>query len=77
MFQIEKGIRIPEHPRGRPKGGVAQKYPLRRMEPGDRFLVPMGNPFYLGRMITAAQRRLGLRFCYRIVPGGVRVWRTA
>lgn len=74
-FEIEQGIPIPE-PVHR------SKYPLAEMGIGESFFVP-GQGYELHRKIQNAvqsfQRRdsHGRKFTTRLLPDGVRVWRTS
>jgi hypothetical protein len=72
MYQIEKGIPVPNL-------GRKRKYPFAEMEIGDSFLVPMGdgkNVNSLRISIRNLARFLApKRFAISIQEGGLRVWR--
>jgi hypothetical protein len=78
MYEIEKGIEIPEGVTGRPK-----KYPLKDLEIGDSFLVPLAeheSPKI--KKVKASLHAISAthkpkKFAIRVVEGGVRCWRIA
>lgn len=84
IIPIDKGIPCPPW-RVKAKGKKLGERKIRqwsRMEVGDSFFEPC-KPAQAHRLRTsvsagasAAGARLGRRFETRIVPGGVRVWRT-
>lgn len=79
VFSIQKGLPIPEQ-----RHGNEAKYPLRMMEVGDSFAVPVAKE-KLGAMATALKSKgakiAGRKFTTRrLVEDGkhvVRIWRTA
>lgn len=87
-YKIEKGIPITPKikPSGRPQGsGVLPTYPFNLMEIGDSFLYPCTDGLEQlagrARLQSAAYQSTYIRnnpraFVVRIVPTGVRCWRT-
>lgn len=73
MFEIEKGITIPE----RRTGGRKAKYPFDKLEPGDSFFVPGKKS--MGSTVQSAMKRYNIKLVAvtREEKGvvGVRVWR--
>lgn len=82
MYQVEKNIPMPRPYVGRPHSGE-EKYPIRQMEVGDSFFVPLAEgqkTESLRGSINAninkkKLRQEGLRFATRNMEGGLRVWR--
>ena len=70
MFEIEKEVPIPAGSGGR------GKYPWRKMEVGDSFLVPRSQMSREGyRPVPTSS--LGIKVSIRKEGDGVRVWRVA
>lgn len=76
MYEIEKGVPIPDDPRGR-RG----KYPFKDMEVGDSFFVScddekrkktVRNSIYASRW----RREKGYKFKCSLEKEGIRVWRV-
>lgn len=83
MIETESGIPMPPAKRGRYSSRCPCKYPLRTMEVGESFFVPVSHPANLEKyqcaVIAAAWKigkKTGKRFTSRQVEGGVRVWRV-
>ena len=83
-FKVEKGVQLPPQRTGRPAGGT--KYPWNDMEIGDSFFSQATegrNPKEHGDRVTRAgnnwakRRKPGVRFAFRTVEGGTRIWRVA
>lgn len=75
MFEIEKGIPLPESNKAR---GRELKYPFRKMLVGDSFVVPVSTRLEYQKLSSAASQagiRSGMKFATRRVDGGVRVFR--
>ncbi|WP_066556914.1 hypothetical protein [Croceicoccus bisphenolivorans] len=78
MFEIEKGVPLPE--KGNVRTGVANA--LRQMEVGDSFVIPT-EATNKNRLSSAFSRfymtkcGAGKRFSQRKTPDGFRIWRTA
>ena len=70
MFEIEKGIEIPEARAGK------RTYPWQEMEIGDSFFVKGGTYDQLNSATSYAGSRRNKKFVVRVVPEGVRIWRT-
>lgn len=73
MFEIEKGIKIPEDGNRRNR-----KYPFREMDVGDSFFVPCTDEEYrkIQSTIKSATRKITPNdFTVRKVENGVRCWR--
>lgn len=75
-FKIEQGVPLPK------MGKIRQKYPYRRLKPGESFLVACGEN-ERERMMNSlnsgahwAGYKTGFKFAMRTVLGGIRVWRT-
>lgn len=76
VYKIEKNLPIPPSGTGRPK------YPLRDMEVGDSFFVPV--PLIntlkfrnrLSSALTYFGKRHSVQFITRSVDDGIRVWRV-
>ena len=72
MFEIEKGVPLPE---GRETGFV---YPFRLMEIGDSFVVADEDKLKSARAAAYAySRRSGHKFACRRVDKGWRFWRVS
>lgn len=75
-YRIDQGVPMPRPQTGRPK------YPFRKMEVGDSFLVECedGDSGSVMNGLTSCIRwatyKTGFKFAQRMVRGGVRVWRT-
>ena len=69
MYEIEKGIEVPNYERYR-------KYPFEGMEIGDSFLVPHEMKNRVQASASSYGRRKNKRFLTRTVESGVRVWRV-
>ena len=76
MYTIVKGIPLPGPSVGRPAA-----YPLKDMDVGDSFLIPLTEgkkPSYVQSSVSHAAKGLeGKTFVTRTAEGGIRVWRTA
>ena len=74
MFEIEKGIPIPNFTPRR------NKYPWRHMEVGDSFFVPTKNEAESHRiqvsLLGSVRRLKPLRFRAVLADSGVRCWRV-
>ena len=74
-YKIEAGIPLPEMRRGR------RRYPWRQLAVGESFMVYGDDKYRLMDSLTScrayAQMKTGWTFALRIMPSGVRVWRTA
>ncbi len=74
MYEIEKGIEVPDDGRGR-----TLKYPWKSLEIGDSFFVIGVKRTSISGSINHAQKRYGLTLTSRIREEngvkGVRVWR--
>lgn len=68
-FEIEKGIPLPEMPKGKLSGLTAA---LRSMTPGDSLLVVDCKSSRVGAIISQLKE---LKFATRKVDGGRRIWR--
>lgn len=68
MFEIEKGIEIPQ-----PKGN--RKYPWKEMKVGDSFFLKGGGHSTIYPAASYAGTRNNKKFVVRAVEGGIRVWR--
>lgn len=74
-FVIDKGVPIPQAPRGR-----RPKYPFAQLEVGDSFFVAGESRKIvtnLSRLAHSHKTRHGGDFVTRVVDGGARVWRVA
>ena len=77
MYEIEKGIEIPQ----KPSSGKS-KYTLLKLEMGESFIVPLNNDAVakvqsrLASAAAAAAKNTSKRFTVRVVNDGIRVWRT-
>lgn len=72
MYQIEKGIPLPEK-----KENKSEKYPFDDMVVGDSFLVPSAERSAVTPRVAYYHEKFpDRRFSSRKVNGGVRVWRT-
>lgn len=69
-FKIEKGVPIPTW---------HDKYPLRDMEVGDSFFIPLSNDKKKNtsarNVLWQCSKPLGIKIATRTVDGGMRVWR--
>lgn len=78
MLKIDKSVPLEAN-----QSSSAGKYPLREMEVGDSFLLPLvdGSVAVTRSRVSgrAAQvgKDLGRKFVTRVVEGGVRVWRVS
>ena len=70
MYQIEKGIPMPE-------GKPGSKYPFDGMKVGDSFLVPRKDRSCVSSAATAYSKKYGTKFSMRTVDGVLRIWRIA
>ena len=70
MYAIEKDVPISSTV-GRPP-----KYPLRAMQPGDSFFVPLGDRKSISVSVSRIAKETGAIYRVRRVDGGVRVWRV-
>ncbi len=67
MFEVEKGIAVPEHNRK-----CAKKFPFEQLEIGDSFLVPLAtnkSPSSIYSAISQARKKLNIALT------SARVWR--
>lgn len=73
-IEIEKGVPIPDE-----ATGLREKYPFKKMEVGDSFLVPAGISKGSSLAITGYPNRVYApkRFASQMTPEGRRVWRVA
>ena len=74
-WPIEKGIPLQSNPAGERRARPKRRWPFRRMEPLDSFMIPTARPELEIRLAYAAARRLGIRIATRRDTGGVRVWK--
>ena len=74
MYEIEKGMPIPEIQR--PRRPI--NYPWKEMQIGDSFFIPLGVTTRNAIALSAEYqgRTTEKRFTIRTVEGGVRVWRV-
>lgn len=73
MFEIEKGVPIPEITH-------ASKYPFEKMEVGDSFFVEgdeAKNRLYSSASVYSKRHGGKTKFVVRGVDGGARCWRTS
>lgn len=73
-FKIEKNVPIP------PRRGRRSKYPVADLKTGESFLVPNGTFKKTQSVVStlyAAAKRNDVKVSVRVMPEGVRVWRTA
>lgn len=76
-IEVENGIPLP--PRC---GGKRKKYPVEDLEIGQSFLVPMQNPQdaemqnSIRSHINKTASRASIKISTRVVPEGLRIWRT-
>lgn len=74
-YKINKTVPVPEDF----GSGAKMKYPLRRMEVGDSFFVPIGpgetEDRLVSRISSACYRIRPHRFTTKRVKGGARCWR--
>ena len=69
MFQIEKGIPMPE------KRSYEKKYPCSVMDVGDSFFVESKDKKEMSRISSSFATYKPKKFAARSVEGGIRVWR--
>jgi len=85
FLPVEKGIPIPPLKRGgRPRGSKQVNFPWREMEVGDSFLIPgrthLHNATPRRSAVAAGKAVKGIEersYTSRLMPEGVRVWRTS
>jgi len=73
-FKIEKNVPIPA------RRGRKSKYPVANLKKGESFLVPnetFNKTQSVVSTLYAAAKRNGVKVSVRVMPEGVRVWRTA
>jgi hypothetical protein len=71
-YQIEEGVPFPGSASGRPS-----IYPVRELEVGQSFFVPLGDRKVLSVVCSRIKKLTGRDYTVRRVEGGIRVWRTA
>lgn len=72
MYAIDNNIPPPANKMGRPA-----VYPLRNLEVGQSFFVPLGDRKTISVCASRYAKASGKTFTVRQVQGGVRCWRTA
>lgn len=74
IYAIEKGVKVPT---GRKYPDKRSKYPLRKMEIGDSFLIPHEQSAAAKVTIYSYARSSGIKVKVRTLENGFRVWRVA
>ena len=69
-FKVDKNVKVPA------RAGRSSKYPFATMAIGESFLVENGSPKSLAGVAYQSGKKLNMKFTYRNVDGGVRIWRT-
>ena len=74
-WEIDKDVPLQPNIAGERRGRRKRRWPFRRMEPLDSFLIRTPRPELEIRLAYAAARRLGIRIATRRDAQGVRIWK--
>lgn len=72
---VQSGIPIPPRNPG-PRKGAKRRWPFRKMDYYDSFLLLTEFPERESRLAYVAAKRLGVRIVIRCREGGIRVWKV-
>jgi hypothetical protein len=76
MYQIEKGVEIPQRGGGTGLGVISET--LAALDIGDSVLFSLSEKVMVRNLLGPVTKRTGYRFIRRTVPGvGLRVWRIS